>query len=519
MRWANRHLALGLSRDERGIALPFVAATLVLLLGMSAFAIDLGWIYLNGARIQRGADAAALAGVVYLPGDFAGVDTFTTYGAGANGYQVGTINSLPTGSGGSDSLTWRQLEDNQLEVTLTSSVETFFLKVIGFDTMTISRTATAAYVKPVPMGNPDGSFGDGSDNFRAAINGRWTAHMHGDPYQSYCDWADGLSDSNCVDSHDPPTGDFEGDVPRPGDVDDDGLATNPQFRGNGYYYGVEIQGNRDTLTVRLDDPELRTGASAEDTDTLSFSPDGFEKDIGPLTRFRLYEPDDTPLDPTDNDTIAADCDVTYGVSSADKASTTDLCTVAGPRAGIYVLRVSTRGGSGLNVYGVEVNTTGPGLNDPHIYGINDISIHTNQGGSTATLYLVEIAPIHAGKQLIVSFYDAGEDSGEASYTVKMPDDETARCSWEADGGDSSGGPGECVIATTVQSDSGWVPRFNAQWLTASIEIPSNYSCDPDDPLDPLSCWWSMEIVNATPHDRTTWTARVIGNPVHLVPNR
>jgi len=52
---------------EAGLTLIWVASMLVLLLGASAFAVDLGWIYLNGARLQRAADAAALAGVVNLP--------------------------------------------------------------------------------------------------------------------------------------------------------------------------------------------------------------------------------------------------------------------------------------------------------------------------------------------------------------------------------------------------------------------------------------------------------------------
>lgn len=507
-----------LIREDSGAALPFIAVTLILLLGMAAFATDLGWIYLNGSRVQRGADAAALAGVVYLPGDYPGVDAYTTHGANANGYAVGTVNGdpAPVGPGGPDTLAWSQLEDNQLEVTLTSSIDTFFLKVFGFDTMTISRKATALYVKPVPIGNPDSDFGDGSDNFWAAINGRWTAHMHGDPYQTYCDWADGLSDANCIDSHDPPTGAFAGDTLANGDLDDDGLATNPQFRGNGYYYGVEVQNDRDSLTVSLYDPVFRTsGASdAGDTDTLTFSPDGSGSNIGPETRFRLYEPDATPLDPTDNDTLV--CDVTYGRITGGSASWTDLCTVNNPTAGIYVLRVSTHNGSGSNKYGIEVNTTGDGSNNPGIYGINEISIHTNQNNTTATLYLAEVDPIHAGKILELSFYDAGEDDGQASYTVKLPDGSTAQCTWEAEGGDS--GSGDCTIATTHNPGSGFEPKFNAQWLTAEVEIPDGYTCDPNDPVDPLSCWWTMEIINTQPHDRTTWTARITGNPVHLVPN-
>jgi Flp pilus assembly protein TadG len=51
---------------ERGAALPFVSIALVLLLGAAAFAVDLGGVHLNGNRIQKAADAAALAGVVHI---------------------------------------------------------------------------------------------------------------------------------------------------------------------------------------------------------------------------------------------------------------------------------------------------------------------------------------------------------------------------------------------------------------------------------------------------------------------
>lgn len=53
--------------------------------------------------------------------------------------------------------------------------------------------------------------------------------------------------------------------------------------------------------------------------------------------------------------------------------------------------------------------------------------------------------------------------------------------------------------------------FNGQIVRIRVEIPTDYECAPD-------CWWKMEIDNSQPHDRTTWAARVIGNPVRLTPN-
>ena len=510
---------------ERGAALPFVAVLLVLLLGVAAFAVDLGWIYLNGARLQRAADSSALAGVVFLPGDIPAVVSSALDGASANGWDVGTVNGAPIAGGGPDEMDWQPLDDNRLEITLGASVPTFFLKVLGFDQFDISRTATAEYVKPVPIGSPFHNFGDGSGNFWAAINGRWTAAIQGDPYNTFCDWATSLGSTGCKDSS---SGNrstyFPSQTALPGDIDPDSDDENPQYHGLGFYYGVEIEDSRDSLTVELYDPRFRrpsggcSSSGTGDCDRLTFSPLSSSV-IGPTTRYQLYAPDSTPLDPRDNSILL--CDDSYSPTFSSSASGVnewvDLCTLNNPAPGIYVLRVSTSDGSGSNQYGVRAITTGPGANSPRVYGIDQISIYTNQGGTTATLYLAEVDPIHAGKVLELKFYDAGEDDQAASYSVKLPDGSTADCEWESEDGES-GGPGACTITTTMSNPGpgpSIVGRFNSQWLTAFVEIPDDYSCDID---TQLGCWWSMLIVNSSPHDRTTWTAKIIGNPVHLVPN-
>lgn len=489
---------------ETGAALPFVAVILVLLLGMSAFAVDLGWLYLSAARVQRAADAASLAGVVFLLGDVANVTASAIDGASANGFDVGTVNGTPVGGGGPDELAWRQLSDNRLEVTFATDVPTFFMKLFGFESFGITRVSTAEYVKPVPIGSPDDHFGDGSNHFWASINGRWTAHMHGDPYQTKCDWATDLSDSDCVDSSPASqAANFPGAIIRPGDVDSDSDEDNPQFRGDGYHYGIEISTGRNSLLVELYDAAFRKscGSGTGDCDNLSFSPEPpAGGTIGPTTRYRLYAPDGTPLNPRDNTVLL--CDQTFASTTAGLASWEPLCSIPNPAAGIHVLKVTTSDGSGNNQYGVRVSTQGPGTNDPNVYGINEISIYTNQDSTTATLFLAELDPIHAGKILELNFYDAGEDDGPASYTVEQPDGSTATCEWESEDG-GSGGPGSCVIQTSNSAG----PLFNSQWLTALIDIPDAYDCDITEPLD---CWWKMRIVNNQPHDRTTWTARVIG---------
>ena len=83
---------------ERGAALPFVSIALVLLLGAAAFAVDLGWVYLNGNRVQKAADAAALAGVVHITNSLADAQTDAELASSLNGFPVGGTTTTVTES-------------------------------------------------------------------------------------------------------------------------------------------------------------------------------------------------------------------------------------------------------------------------------------------------------------------------------------------------------------------------------------------------------------------------------------
>jgi hypothetical protein len=141
-----------------------------------------------------------------------------------------------------------------------------------------------------------------------------------------------------------------------------------------------------------------------------------------------------------------------------------------------------------------------------------MSVFTNDAAGTgmANVYIAELQPVHAGKKLELRFFDPGEGSGNAYMTVRMPDGSIPNCSWIAvneAGGQTATGAGQCWIKTTVSGTA----RFNAQWVTAVIDIPTTYTCT-------TNCWWKMDLQLNVPHDRTTWQARVIGNPVRLIPN-
>jgi len=495
-RWRRRLAA----EEERGAALVWVAGSLVMLLAFSALAVDLAWLYLNSSRLQNAADASALAAVVNAPGFMGLAQTDAESAANANGFPVGGANTVLA----------ELLDDNTVKATLTTNVPTYFLKVIGFNSFDITRRSTAQYVKPVPMGSPSNCFGIGyaaaipaggcgpfTQNFWAAIQGQATAKEHGDPYATRCDWSAG---GNCNDS----TNDGSG---APWDANAD--PNNPTFRPSGYYYAVEIPTGKANFTVQIYDAGFydRSGfGETGDEESLTKSSSG-----GTNMHYQLYMVDTTPLDPTDNVPIPG-CllNINSGSASATyRNQWRNLCTVNSPTAGIYVMRVWSTGAGigGSNSYSLNV-TANPGGN-VRFYAINDMSIFTNAPSGNATVYLAEIDSVHAGKRLELKFYDPGEGGGNAFMSVLMPDGTIPTCTWYAedmDGNTTSPVTGQCRIQTTVSGTA----QFNKQWITASIQIPPLYSCGAD-------CYWKMNLDLNTSHDRTTWQARVIGNPVRLVP--
>jgi Putative Flp pilus-assembly TadE/G-like len=137
---------------SRGQVLIIFAGTLTVLLLMSALVIDLSWLWANALRIQRAADAAALAGVVHLPADVPGADAAALDGAKRNGYDDAATDVVVTP-------TQDPASPRRLSVKITAPVKTFFLGLIGMDTIEITRNAKAEYVLPVPMGSPLNYYG------------------------------------------------------------------------------------------------------------------------------------------------------------------------------------------------------------------------------------------------------------------------------------------------------------------------------------------------------------------------
>lgn len=484
---------------EKGAALPLVAGMLFVLMGLAAFAVDLGWFYLNATRIQRAADAAALAGVVNMPHEFAQAQVDALELADINGY----VNTT-----GVTSVEVLEVEDQpaQLEVRITDTVGTFFLKVFGRDTQVISRAARAEFVPPLPLGSPTNQFGNtcdprqsgctGQPNFWANIHGKYTQRGMGDAYGPWCTSGSG---SGCS-------------------------GPNPLYRDRGYLYGIEATPGS-SFTVQFVDMAFHNISGGQTTsDTHRTGDRGCEdwgnsnSACGQRVKTTLYAPDADPLIPTNNTQL---CTYTWeprpqvGASSAYTPETPSSCfTVNNAQPGIYVLQVQTLeptnwSYSGLNRYGLRVLGTGARL-----YGLGDISIYNNFSDSVTDFYLAEVDETYRGKKFVVELFDPGEGNGTvqlmgpngSGWSIFSSCRMYTRPTGVMTGAwNDNGNRSPCEFPSTTS-------QYNDRWIRLEVEIPESYECS-------SNCWWKInyDYPSGANNDTTTWRAFIVGNPIHLVP--
>jgi hypothetical protein len=487
--------------SESGVSLPLVALMMVTLLGLAAFAVDLGWFYLNASRIQRAADASALAGVIHMPSDPTEAATVAHEVAQANGYEdLGVPGGYPT------VVATTVPAPTQLRVTITDQVPTFFLKVFGMSSQVITKTAQAEFVPPLPLGSPENQFGNSCDpiqpgcvgqpNFWANIHGRYTDTISGDAFSSACLNKTG---SPCISANE-----------------------NLMFRDDadqrpGYLYGIDANG-QSSFEVEFTDLAFHNESGGNPTGDLIRTGDhscGSSDPVtcGPTVRVALYVPDTTPLDVTDSAPICT-ADIVpepqvLVTDSYDWESPGGCFTVNSPDPGVYILQVRILSSGpdpiGLNRYAVR---SSPGT---RLYAVGDMSIFNNSQASVTSFHLAEVSDIYAGKTFVVELYDSGDSSANGTLELIDPS-----------GFVFNDGPCDIYSRTLVTDD--WVLKaspvdcaeevipqeYNGKWLKFQVVLPEDYSC--------TDCWWKMNYdYSGGTQDTTTWRAYMLGNPIHLVP--
>lgn len=119
-------------QSKRGSILVLAAGAMTVLIGISALAIDAGFLYLNKAELQTSVDSGALAGAQELP--FGGASTATSVAgnyAGVNG-KAGDVIQVSINN------------NTQVSVSATRTVPLFFANLFGVSQGDVRAAATAA---------------------------------------------------------------------------------------------------------------------------------------------------------------------------------------------------------------------------------------------------------------------------------------------------------------------------------------------------------------------------------------
>lgn len=516
--------------DDRGQTLVLAGLLLAMLLGFAGIAIDIGWFELNLVRIQRAADAAALAGAVYLPADPLGAFDAAQAEAVKNGYTHG--------AGGMTVTTERDPNnDRSILVAIQAPVQTFFARMLGVPTIVGSRRARAEFVLPVPMGSPQNYYGisqlcDSSGSCGAVTQ----APGGGSPLASQGFWGAVITKGG-QHSH--------GDAYSP--VYDGGTNPNLEHDASGYGYTVEFPPGTTRGEVWLFDAAFCAVGHGP-----AFYLGTGDHWIGAggtpvTTHYRLWDTRGTPYTLAD-DVLVADSGTTFfnqnqvdkgplfggdgqyadgagytGGSSADCRSDRYhngwYSLADNVPAGSYRLQVTTsdpsnNATSAENMFGIEVLSNVPGA---RVYGESRMAAYTNVTAGSSLFYLARVEAVHAGKTLEIKLFDAGDVTGSAYLRIKRPTstgyvDATFNFSATAGIGPRSG-----ANVTQLQTADAGTVLYNNAWITIEIPLPANYGqggLTPPGETEPG--WWKIEYqVTAAGNDTTTWKVNVRGNPVHL----
>jgi Flp pilus assembly protein TadG len=133
-------------RKEEGQILPVVAFALVVLLGISAFAIDIGYAYYAKRQLQSAVDAAALAGAQDLPNATNAIATAQSYAAANTPSNVSftlTYETKCTATAVIATGCSAAVNPNALVVTATATTTTWFSGLFGIKHLDVSTHANA----------------------------------------------------------------------------------------------------------------------------------------------------------------------------------------------------------------------------------------------------------------------------------------------------------------------------------------------------------------------------------------
>ena len=527
--------------SERGFILAQAALVFVPLLIFAAFATDIGSWYVEGQKIQRSVDAAALAGVAVLP-DVDAAEQIARETAARNGFVDATPadnSDFETGPLPQVRVTVHSSEGIEVEIRAEA---TAYLGQVVIPSITIERYAVAEWVQPVHMGNPTSALGTGTisestlglpnDKMWLAVTSYCADHEQGDPFAvGYWDGVEGLNG-------------YRGCGSATGYVQP-GANVNTTFDDDAYIFVAEYQAGSPTIDLDVYEPGFWCGDTGR-------TGDGY---WSPILNFEIYGPSATTNHQGFIDSNSPIATVSYDQSACiSNAPGGDgwwplLSSAATPESegGYYYIKASTRNPwswdshpsrsfwfeNGLNNFSLRVKRTGDtqlcafssaDATCPQIYSLDWLPLFRQIPSNEAPFYLAEVDESHAGETMTIKFFDAAEgidnlqfvDSNGTAMPFRWRYSDTSDgektssayfetayvnhsdlCSWGGVGG-------QPCLDTSVRSE------WNDHWVRVAIDIPDDYTCGAD-------CWWQIRYsTTGSPSDRSVWGIRLDGDPVRLV---
>ncbi|MGH1491421.1 MAG: pilus assembly protein TadG-related protein, partial [Acidimicrobiales bacterium] len=410
--------------NEGGFILAQAALLLVPLMIFAAFATDIGSWYLKGQQVQRGADAAALAGVTFLP-DVSAAEAEARATAARNGFLDATPgDNTDFETGPLPQIRVTAYGATGLEVEIRVDAPAFLGKLV-VDSVAVERYGVAEYIQSVHLGNPTSGLGTGNipegtlglpnDQMWLALTAYCSDHEQGDPFA--VGYYDGPSYFNghqtCGSS--------------PNSVFPEATA-NPTFDPEAYVFVVEYQPGSPSVDIDVYEPGSGCGGSGSTGDGT----------WAPLLYFQVYGPSDT----TDHRDFIANHTPTVVSYSWDACISNSangdgwwplLNNGATPSAtgGYYYVVASTRNPSlpdphpadnywaesGQNSFSMRALRNGETQlcayssadpTCPQVYALDWLPLYRDIASSEEAFYLAEISEDHAGETLVVTFFDAAE---------------------------------------------------------------------------------------------------------------
>ena len=516
--------------DQDGYVLPMSALLLVPLMIFAAFATDVGAWYIRADQAQQAADAAALAGTVWLP-DTSTANTVALDVAARNGFRDPAWVAIHGGNANA-SVTTTSAADGGLLVDVVVDSPSFFGAVV-LDKISIHRRAVASVLRPVRLGNPSNGLGTGNldsselgvtpDGVWLSLNGWCQDHQQGDPV-SVGFYGAVQAGGNFWDTCNSPN-----------------LGANPTLDPHGYTFVVDVPPSAGAVAIEVFEPGMCTDSNPHD---LYYSADDGGFPDGPRLNFRVFANDDTLLNHDDNLAATPVANTLYGLGDCTGGSDPTgrwylLHTIpsAATSEGLWYVQANVRQNvneRSLNSFAIRARPIGDtqlcsSMTDPtcpSVYALDLLSIYrpdfggSGFAGQPSQFFLADVPDDHAGKQLEVTMFDPGEGMDnvqilDPSGTPVSFDFRLANCSkglicsdptsWpeSANSGNDSCSGTPCLDVTGS--------RFQDQWVVITIDLGGGYSCG-------TNCWWKVRyqpMSSTTVTDRTTWGAQVIGGPVRL----